>query len=276
MFYRAVMAISIITLSATAAAAQSDRSASANPTTESPREAWTLARSAVGDPDRWIFGSSSVTIEILNRSGEVDRTMMLEQSVMEEEDHLVLTVTPVSSRGRGFPMLPGAQGGEPSETDPDSPIGRMLSRNESGDGPGQPQVPANPFASAVAEDVTLSNADRSRSFGGVRAREYAIEWTDPDGSSFSGAIWLNANTGAPVRLDVTGDMAQDDIREFHTTISYGKVDGVTLPVRSITSAARRMNLFITVRTRITVSYSDYFETDGTRQIILGEIPGQED
>jgi hypothetical protein len=273
MLYRALMATALLTLSATAVHPQT---ASSHPNPGSSVAAWNLARSSVGDHERWVIGSSTVTIEILDRRGEADRTMVIEQVVAEVDDALVITATPVATPGGGFPMLPGAPRDDQSSPDPDSPLGRMLSRSEAGNGTAQSQVPANPFAPSVADSVRISDTGNARSFGGVIAREYGIEWIDPEGSTFSGSICLGAETGAPVRLDVSGNMAEDDIREFATTISYAQIDGVTLPVRSITHAARRMNLFVTVRTRITVSYQDYFETDGTRRIILDGIPGQEE
>ena len=276
MFQRAVMAIAVLIFAAATAMAQAANSNQAA-RLGSPAGAWAAARDAIGDPQTWVFGSSSVSIEMLNRSGETDRTILLDQQITEEGDELVLTVTPLSvTSGGGLPTPPGAPGSNSAPIDPNSRMGRMMSQSEGQNGNAQSQVPANPFATAVADSVALSETGESRPIGGVAAQEYGIAWSDPDGSAYSGTIWLNAETGAPIRLDVVGAMAEEDIREFRTTISYEDRDGVTLPARSITRASRRMNLFITIRTRITVSYNDYFETDGTREIVLGELPGQEE
>ncbi len=236
----------------------------------SPEEAWALARGAMGDSDRWVPGSSTITIEMLDRNGRSDRTIVLEQQILEAGEDLVLSMVPISvSSGRsGLPTPPTAE--------PDTRMGRMPSR-EAGQqaGPGA-QLPVDPFSPTVASTVALSEAREARSIGGIDAVEYGIAWSDADGSEYVGSIWINADTGSPVRLEVIGEMAEDEIREFETMISYEEQGGVVLPARSVTRASRRVNLFLTARTRINVAYTEYFETDGTRAIVLGGMTGQEE
>lgn len=284
MVYRVALAIAVLTLGAAASfaqAAESPREARSDTVAAGAADVWARARESVGDPRRWVFGSSTVTIETLDRNGETDRTIVLDQSIEVDGDNLILTVTPVSvsSGGGGLPLPPGAPGtrsGAQPAPDPASRMGRMLSQNEGEGGGLQAQVPANPFASEVAESVALVDTGTSRAIGGEDALAYSIAWSDPDGSAYAGTIWFSAATGAPVRLEATGDMAEHDIRELRTTVSYEEIDGFALPARSITHVSRRTSLFTTARSRITVSYGNYFETDGTRGIVLRGPAGQEE
>ena len=132
----------------------------------------------------------------------------------------------------------------------------------------------NPFADGLEDSVRIASLGNSRTIGGVRSEAFSIQWEAPDGTTFEGEIWIAADSGAPVRLEVTGDSPDGDIRLLELTTVYEQHGETSVPSRSVTTRTTRSGLFSSTTIRMTMSYADYFETDGTLEYIFQGFPGQ--
>lgn len=238
---------------------------------------WAQAMSAMSQSDRWVAGQTEITSETLARNGDVDQMFSLLQTTTLGEKGLLVGMTPLSMP-EGGPG--GSMGGmrPAGVTPPDgaTPLGGGLPAGMSSAmaAPGD-TVGLDPFAADIEGRVEIAALGNSRTIGGVRSDAYSIAWEAPDGTAFSGDIWIAADSGAPVRLEVSGDSPEGDVRLLEITIVYERRGETSVPFRMVTTRTIRSGMFSSTTTRMTMSYSDYFETDGTLEYIFQGFPGQE-
>jgi len=203
---------------------------------------WTQSVSVMSQSDRWVAGQTEITSETLSRNGDVDQMFSLLQTTTLGEEGLLVGMTPLSMPAGG----PGGLMGGMSSV-------MAAPRDSAG---------VDPFAAEVEGRVRIVPLGRSRTIGGVRSEAYSISWEAPDGTMFDGDIWIAEDSGAPVRLEVSGDSPDGDVRLLEITTVYEHLGETSVPSRMVT-------------TRMTMPYSDYFETDGTFEYIFRGFPGQE-
>lgn len=243
---------------------------------------WARAVSTMSLSGRWVAGQTEITTETLLKNGDVDQMFSILQTTTLGEEDLLMAITPlVMPTGRsgglmGGVMHPGTQppaDGAPSEGT--FPQGGMFSGGMSSvmavphDSAG-----VNPFTAEVEGRVRIVPLGRSRTIGGVRSEAYSISWEAPDGTTFTGDMWIAEDSGAPVRLEVSGDSPDGNVRLLEITTVYEHLGETSVPSRMVTTRTTRSGLFSSTTIRMTMSYSDYFETDGTLEYIFGGFAGQ--
>jgi hypothetical protein len=242
---------------------------------------WTDAVALVDGSERWVAGSARIAIKTLGSGGEVEQTVILAQTVTLTDRGLEVATAPVSAPGGWRPGSSTLSGGlgrgvqsSTGEGAPNAALERGMGQAGGRFGTTQTALPADPFAPEVRDTVELITSSRTRIIGGTTTDEYDITWTAPDGSTFDGSIWLDRVTSAPVRLDVAGDIAAREIREFQTTTTYERTGEYAVPSRSVTTRTVRTGLFSSRTIRVTVSLADYFEVDGTHEYVLVGLDGE--
>ncbi len=242
---------------------------------------WAQAVSTMSQSGRWVAGGTEITIETLARNGDVDQKFSILQTTTIGEEGLLVAMTPLAMPEGGpggmfggmrpSGMQPPADGAPPEGGFPPGdrfPGGMADAMTAPRDSTG-----ANPFAD-VEDSVEIAPLGNSRAIGGVRSDAYSIEWEAPDGTSFSGELWIAVDSGAPVRLEVTGDSPESDVQLLEITTVYEHLGETSVPSRMVIFQAVRSGLFSSTTTRITMSYADYFETDGTLEYIFQGFAGQ--
>ena len=263
----------LLLISAATVSAQTDTSA-----------VWTQAVSTMGQSGRWVAGETEITIETLARNGDVDQKFSILQTTTLGEEGLLVTMTPLAMpeggpRGMFGGMRPPGMRQPADEAPPEggSPPGSpfpggmadaMTAPRDAGG--------ANPFAADTEGKVQVAPLGSSRTIGGVRSDAYSVEWEAPDGTAFSGELWIAVDAGAPVRLEVTGDSPESAVQLLQITTVYEHLGETSVPSRMVTTRTIRSGLFSSTTMRVTMSYADYFETDGTLEYIFQGLPGQEE
>ncbi len=245
---------------------------------------WAKAVSAMSLSDHWVAGQTVITTETLLRNGDVDQRFSILQTTTLGEEGLLMAIAPLAMPAGGPGGLMGGMmhpGGQPPAGDapPDGrlPEGGLFSGGMSSVmAAPRDSAGVNPFAAEVEGRVRIVPLGRSRTIGGVRSEAYSISWEAPDGTMFDGDIWIAEDSGAPVRLEVSGDSPDGNVRLLEITTVYEHLGETSVPSRMVTTRTTRSGLFSSTTIRMTMSYSDYFETDGTLEYIFGGFPGQEE
>lgn len=239
--------------------------------------AWAQAVALVNKSQLWVAGSSDITMEQLGRDGETRSAIRLNQSSVKVDSRIEVTVSFESMSGGFAGAFPGPGAGRAPRGGSDNVAPGRAGRPLAG-GPGAGfealrEAPANPFAPGVQDTVVIEATGRIRTIGGIDATEHSIDWNTDDGSRFSGTVWLTQATHAPLRLEVTGDVPDEDVRDLQVTITYETLGDIVAPARMVVLQSVRSGLFSTDNTRMTVSFEDYFKTDGTEELIVRGLPG---
>jgi hypothetical protein len=246
----------------------------------SAAQAWAQAVTYADESEQWVAGSSDITMEQLNRRGESQQAVRLEQTAIKNDDSIEVSMSVVSATAGMAYRMEASGGGSGSPGDPGGaqPGGARAAGGPMGGGlalDGIRQHPANPFSPAVRNAVAIEATGAARSIGGQNSVEYNISWSTDEGV-FTGTIWLTEQAHVPVRLEVAADLADDQIRAAHLTTTFETDDGLTVLSRAVVQQSVRINLFITAHTRMTVSFDDYFKTNGTEELIVRGLPGMEE
>ncbi|MCK4516415.1 MAG: hypothetical protein KAU31_14230 [Spirochaetaceae bacterium] len=245
---------------------------------------WAQAVSTMSESGRWVAGQTEMTIETLARNGDVDQRFSILQTTTPGEEGLLVAMTPLAMPAGGPGGMfggmrpsgaqPPADGAPPEGGFP--PGGRLPGGMADAMSAPRDSAGANPFAADTEDTVQVAPLGSSRAIGGVRSEAFSIEWEAPDGTVFDGEIWIAVDSGAPVRLEVTGDSPESDIRLLEITTVYEHLGETSVPSRMVIFQTVRSGLFSSTTTRITMSYADYFETDGLLEYIFQGFPRQEE
>lgn len=154
----------------------------------------------------WVPGETKAIIELLDSKGKVKKTMEMRiTSTLAEDNTIKREITGAEEfRNRMQKQKESQRPG--TQSDSEGPA-FLNQRNK-----------YNPFLLEIQKDLALSRLEGSVIFGGVECVVYEAEVNTEE--SYTSTIWLNKETGTPVRLQVIPDILPDGVRYMNVDIVF--------------------------------------------------------
>ncbi len=222
-------------------AAAGTLSADGAETAKTAEEVWQQCLENAGRYKNYIPGRTDITVEILSPKGE------------SEQRYDLTAVTTVGPGGRISREVSGL------ESLPED-MRRQAANRDGGGMQAEQQRGLNPFLPKAQSRLSITDQEPADSVEGRSASVYSLQWTDDRGMDITGMVWIDRDTGLPLRLIAQPEKPPGPVKELTMDTYFSIGDGPWVPMRTVVHQTVRKSLFSSRSIRSTMLFSQFIDT----------------